>query len=109
MHKMRLIAVLCAALTAGAALAETPEYNIDIKDHKFMPQRITVLSDTKFALKINNNDATPEEFESNDFNREKIIPGNSSAIIKVGPLKPGVYNFFGEFNPDTAQGTIVVK
>ena len=54
-------------------------------------------------------DPTPEEFESFDFNREKIIAGGSQAVIFVGPLKPGRYNFFGEFNMETAQGYLVVK
>jgi hypothetical protein len=28
--------------------------------------------------------------------------------VFIGPLKPGVYPFFGEFNLSTAQGKIIV-
>ena len=58
---------------------------------------------------VKNQDATPEEFESYELNREKVIPGNTQAIIFVGPLPPGIYPFFGEFFPKTAQGKIIVK
>ena len=30
-------------------------------------------------------------------------------IVFIGPLQPGVYPFFGEFNPATAQGQVEVK
>ncbi len=58
---------------------------------------------------MDNQDSTPEEFESYDFNREKIINGNSSAPVFVGPLEKGEYKFFGEFNQATAQGVLVAK
>ena len=60
-------------------------------------------------LLIENKDKTPEEFESYSLNREKIIAGNSSTHIFIGPLEPGRYDFFGEFNKSTAQGVIVVN
>ena len=41
-------------------------------------------------------------------NREKVIAGHAKAVIFVGPLAPGEYPFFGEFNPKTAQGVIRV-
>ena len=56
-----------------------------------------------------NEDATPEEFESHDLNREKVIAGKSKGIVVIGPLKPGTYSFVGEFHEDTAKGRIVVK
>ena len=44
---------------------------------------------------IVNKDATPDEFESYELNREKVVVGNSRIIVFVGPLKPGRYPFFG--------------
>jgi hypothetical protein len=35
--------------------------------------------------------------------------GGAKAIIFVGPLPPGEYPFFGEFNPGTALGKIIVR
>ncbi len=80
-----------------------------IVNHRFQPATLTIPANTKVQLVIENRDATPEEFESNDFNREKIILPNSSAVIFVGPLRPGQYRFFGEFNPATAQGVLRVE
>jgi plastocyanin domain-containing protein len=84
-------------------------YEIIIKDHKFSPELLKVPAGEKIKLIIDNQDPTPEEFESHDFNREKIIPGNSKATIFIGPLKPGKYHFFGEFNMDTAKGDIIAE
>jgi len=60
-------------------------------------------------LVVYNRDSTPEEFESYELNREKVIMGNSKAIIFIGPLKPGEYPFFGEFNPTTALGKVIAE
>ena len=106
--KTKLLA-LALILTAGTANAETPEFTINIKDHKFAPANTEIPAATKVKLIVVNQDPTPEEFESHDFHREKIIKGNSKATINVGPLKPGVYKYFGEFNEKTAQGTLTVK
>ena len=63
----------------------------------------------KVRLKVINSDATPEEFESHELNREKVIAGGATATIFVGPLEPGRYPFFGEFNEATAQGVLIVE
>ena len=62
-----------------------------------------------FDLSIENRDATAEEFESHALGREKVIAGKSSAVIYIGPLKPGKYPFVGEFNEKTAKGMIVAQ
>ncbi len=95
-------------LSAGVALADDA-YTIVIKEHTFSPETLEIPAGKKVKLTVDNQDATPEEFESHDFNREKIIRGNSKAVISVGPLEPGEYVFFGEFNPKTAQGKLIVK
>lgn len=110
MKKYLSIALLIAALSPLSAFSEeNPEFVISIKDHKFNPSDITIPADKKVKLIVKNEDSTPEEFESYDLNREKIINGKSQAVIFVGPLKPGEYKYFGEFNQDTAQGKIIVK
>ena len=58
---------------------------------------------------MENQDPTPEEFESYDLNREKIVKGNAKITLFIGPLPPGVYAYFGEFNPETAQGKIIAE
>ena len=96
---------LCTACSSQ----DQPEYTLVIRDHQFQPATLEVPRDTAFRLLIDNQDDTAEEFESHDFNREKIIPGNSKAVIFVAALKPGSYKFFGEFNEDTARGELIVN
>jgi hypothetical protein len=42
-------------------------------------------------------------------NREKIVFPNSKAIVFIGPLKPGRYEFVGEFNQKTARGVVIAE
>ncbi len=82
---------------------------ISIKDHKFEPSKVKVPAGKPVKIFVKNLDASPEEFESHDLGFEKVIAGNSSATIRVKPLKPGTYMFFGEYHEDTALGHIVVE
>ena len=92
-----------------AVAAGRPEATLEIRDHLFMPSELTVPANTKVKLIVYNRDPTPEEFESYELNREKVIMGGQRAIIFIGPLAPGEYPFFGEFNPKTAQGKIIAQ
>ncbi len=105
--RLTLLVVICALFTTSAIAAE--EYTIIIKNHQFEPAELTVPAGKKIKLRVDNQDPTPEEFESHDFSREKIIGGNSKATIFVGPLEPGKYHYFGEFNMDTANGYIIAE
>jgi len=89
--------------------AEVPTFTVDIRDHLFHPALLVVPANTKIKLIVINSDASPEEFESYELNREKVIMGGAKATIFIGPLAPGEYPFFGEFNPKTAQGLIRVE
>lgn len=101
--------LLLSLLLPVAALAAESEYSLVIRDHRFEPAEISIPAGMKVKLRVENKDKTPEEFESHELNREKVIPGNTTATIFIGPLKPGRYPFFGEFHESTAQGVIVVK
>lgn len=88
--------------------AKRPEYTLTIKNHLFYPAELVIPADQKVKLIINNHDTTPEEFDSFDLNREKVIFPNSKSVIYLGPLTPGRYEFFGEYNPSSARGVVVV-
>ena len=110
---LALIPLLLAALGAGfsavPALAADDSYTLTIKDHRFEPVQLDVPAGKKLKLTVKNLDPTPEEFESHDLKREKVIAGKSQAVISIGPLKPGTYKFVGEYNESTAKGQIVAK
>lgn len=106
---LAVFAIAALAFSSFASADDTPTFEIIIKDHKFSPETVEVPANKKVKLIVKNQDPTPEEFESYELNREKVIPGNSQATIFIGPLDPGTYPFFGEFNPKTAQGKIIAK
>lgn len=105
----RGLAMLACLLGAAPLAAQPPTYDISIRNHLFEPAELTIPANTKVRLAVHNLDPTPEEFESWELNREKVILGGQTATIFVGPLPPGEYPFFGEFNPKTAQGRLVVR
>ena len=103
-------ALLAAAtLCATTAIAAEGEYALTIQDHRFQPAELVIPAGKKIKLSVENRDATPEEFESHDLNREKIIAGKSTITIYIGPHSPGRYRFYGEYNEKTAQGVIVAQ
>lgn len=104
----RLI-VCVVVLSSSAALAADNETVLTIREHRFEPSELKVAANQKIRLIVKNLDATPEEFESHELNREKVIPGKGQAIIYIGPLKPGRYSFMGEFNQKTAQGVVIAE
>ena len=105
-----LSALAITALTlVGMANAAEFEIVLIIKNHRFEPAELRVPAGQRVKLVVHNQDSTPEEFESHSLNREKVIPGGSKATIYIGPLKPGRYDFFGEYNEATAKGVVVAE
>jgi len=101
---------LALLLAMGSSVAaQEPGYTLVIKDHQFQPTEIEIPAGQKIALLVKNNDTTPEEFESTELRREKVVAGGDQITVYIGPLKPGRYEFFGDFNPKTARGHIVAK
>ena len=111
---MRFLSVVVAA-TIGATFipvavsADLPEFSLVIKNHVYQPSELKIPAGTKVKLHITNEDATAEEFESTDFNRESLVLPNRSIVVFIGPLRAGTYGFFGDFHRDTAQGRLIVE
>ncbi len=111
---MRMIFLVAgfAALAAGGPArpaAAEDSYGLTIKDHTFIPDTLEVPANARVKLVVKNEDATPEEFDSDNLHREKVVPAGAEAIIYIGPLKPGTYEFKGEYHQDTAKGRVVAK
>lgn len=105
---LALLPLVLLVFSAGRASA-ADEVRLVIKNHVFSPSEIKVKAGSQIKLVVTNEDPTPEEFESYSLNREKMIRPGQSAVINLPTLKPGVYEFFGEFNPETAKGRIIVE
>ncbi len=104
-----LLMVASSATSLSAVANEPPEIRLVIRDHRFVPAETVVPANTRFKLIVFNEDATPEEFESHELNREKVVTGRGTIPVYISPLKPGRYPFFGDFHSDTAQGALLAR
>ena len=86
-----------------------PAFNPTVKDGRYALEQVEIPAGQKIKLVIENDGPGPEEFESSDLNREKLIKAGKTAEVTIGPLNPGTYKFIGEFHPQTAQGQIVAR
>lgn len=109
MSQLALAGIAGLLLATPVFADEKPEFALVIKDHQFQPAELNIPAGVKVVLVIDNQDSTPEEFESHELQREKVIPGNTKAKVFVGPLEAGTYPFYGEFHEATAQGKLIVK
>ncbi|MGA8005217.1 MAG: cupredoxin domain-containing protein [Burkholderiales bacterium] len=101
-----LIALLFAPTVCAAA---DSEFRLSIHEHRFEPAELRVPAGKRVRLTIVNQDPEAEEFESYELHREKLIPGNSSGTVYIGPLEPGRYPFFGDFHPKTTTGVVIAE
>jgi heme/copper-type cytochrome/quinol oxidase subunit 2 len=102
-----LIGLAFLWLATPLAADEPPTIAVTIKDHRFNPSEIHVPQGKPVVLKVTNEDATPEEFDSTALKIEKVIVGGTYGTIHLRPLGPGRYPFMGEYHSDTAQGVVV--
>lgn len=97
-------------LGLGSAMAQGQYANIEIvvKDRKFEPAEVKVPANARIVIQLKNQDATAMEFESKSLKVEKVVAPNSEGLVRVGPLKPGRYDFFDDFN-EKNRGTLIVE
>jgi hypothetical protein len=107
MHRFALALLLLAAAPMSAFAADL-QIMISIKDHQFVPSEVPTPAGVKVELIIKNEQAVNAEFESSVLHREKIVPAGGQISVFVGPLEPGSYEFFDDFNR-AANGRLVVK
>jgi hypothetical protein len=104
----RLAIVLTGFCLAQGAWAEEPAtIEVTLKNHQFSPSEIHVATGKPTVLKLHNQDATAEEFDSSALKVEKVVTAGGSVAIRLRPLGPGRFPFMGEFHPDTAQGVVI--
>ena len=104
-----LLAAILLALSAAAAADTEAEFRLVIRNHRFEPTEFAVPAGQRVRLRVDNQDASPEEFESHGLNRETRIQGATEASIWIGPHAPGRYPFFGDFHSATAQGAVIAR
>ena len=81
-----------------------------IKDHRFTPAEIKVPANKRVTITVINEDATPEEFESNPMKVEKVIAGKSqgrrcaSARSSLAAIPSSA-----SINEATAKGAVIAE
>jgi high-affinity iron transporter len=104
------VAAALTVLLIGGPVARAQDLpTLEFRQHHFVPDRIEVPAHEKFRLQVKNSDNTPDEFESAELKREKLVPPGQTITLFFGPLEPGEYHFFGDFHKDTARGVLVAK
>ena len=104
----RGLAAALLLLCALPASAQEAKIAVSIRDTQFAPVEIAVPAGVKVELVVHNDRAVPAEFESTSLHREKIVPPGGSMSVFIGPLSPGRYDIFDDFNPST-HGFVVVR
>jgi heme/copper-type cytochrome/quinol oxidase subunit 2 len=97
-----------ALLQSGTVQAQNPTFSISIREHAFEPPELTVPAGQKIELHITNERAAASEFESAELRREKVVTPGQQITVYVGPLRPGTYEFFDDFNPQT-RGHLIAR
>lgn len=103
-----LLIPLVSVMTLGGARGEDlATYSLTMKNHRFAPTEIHVPSGKPFFIVVTNEDDAADEFEMANPAVEKTIPEGEQGKVRIRPLGPGRFPFFGDFHRDTAQGVIV--
>lgn len=92
-----------------SAAQELLTFTLIAKEGKLVPQTLNVPAQTRFKIVVRNEGDTPIEFESLQLRKEKVLSPKAESFVVVAPLKPGTYDFFDEFHPESSRGNIIVK
>ena len=97
-----------ALLQSAPVQAQNPTFSIAIRDNAFEPPELTVPAGQKIELHVTNERASASEFESIELRREKVVTPGQQVTVYVGPLRPGTYEFFDDFNPQI-RGHLIAR
>lgn len=109
-HALCLFGLLAVAVATPTAWADDP-YVVELvaKDGRFQPAELVVPPARRIKIVIRNAGDSPIEFESLSLRKEKVLAPGAHSFVVIAPLRPGSYDFFDEFHPDTGRGRLIVK
>lgn len=111
-HVVGYLALMAAAflfLPAKAGAADLLTYTVVAKEGRFIPNMLNVPAGVRFKIVVRNQGHDAIEFESLQLRKEKVLAPGAESFVVIAPLKPGEYEFFDEFHPNTGRARIVVK
>lgn len=105
-----LLLCLPVLLLAAEVRADEPlQFDLTLRDHRFDPNELHLPAGRPTVLVLHNADPTAEEFESTALKVEKLVPGGGTVTVRLRPLGPGRFPFFGEYHAETAQGVLIAE
>jgi hypothetical protein len=107
--QIRALVLALGILAITPATSAEPEFVIQIKNHQFIPAELRIPAGEKVQIVVDNQDDTPEEFESYSLNREKHVPAKSRITLFIGPLAAGRYVYQGEDRTDGVMALGVIE
>ena len=107
--QIRALVLALGIVAITPAISAEPEFVIQIKNHQFVPAELRVPAGEKVQIVVDNQDDTPEEFESYSLNREKHVPPKSRITLFIGPLAAGRYVYQGEDRTDGVMALGVIE
>ncbi|HMF20949.1 MAG TPA: cupredoxin domain-containing protein [Pseudolabrys sp.] len=103
-----VFAFVLLATGGPAAAQQATSVTVSVKNHRFQPAQIHAPAKVQIELRVKNLDATAMEFESDSLHVEKVVNGNSEAVIRLQPLNPGRYEFYDDYHQEST-GVLVVR
>lgn len=107
LFRVGALSALCLAPACLARADDLATYEITLKDHHFNPAEIHVPSGKPFFVVVTNASDAPDEFEMLIPALEKTLQPGQQGKVKIKPLGPGRFPFFGESDPDNEQGAFI--
>ena len=102
-----LVASLTLGSAAHACADDLTTYQITLKDHRFTPAEIHVPTGKPFLVVVTNANDAADEFEMLFPAVERPLQPGQQGKLRIRPLGPGRFPFFGESDPDNEQGVFV--
>ena len=101
-------AILAASACLPASAQQAANVTVSVKNHRFQPAQIHAPAKVPIELRVKNLDSTAMEFESDTLHVEKVVSGNSEAVIRLQPLNPGRYEFYDDYHQEST-GVLIVR
>ena len=101
-------AILAASAGLPATAQQAASVTVSVKNHRFQPAQIHAPAKVPIELRVKNLDSTAMEFESDTLHVEKVVSGNSEAVIRLQPLNPGRYEFYDDYHQEST-GVLIVR
>ena len=92
---------------SGAVAEDLTSYSITLKNHHFTPAEIHVPTGKPFQIVVTNDNGAADEFEMLLPPVERAIQPGQQGVVRMRPLGPGRFPFFGEADPDSEQGAFI--